>query len=107
MSHSHKEFLNLVKRSTYLPDLSGHIFSVEMVIDLLDDNIGEIDSSEVIKIPHHGEGVLRQVLVPHQSVGGRGQQGAQSDVLLHCLGAECSTLIGRALSRLCSDWLRS
>ena len=89
-----------------MPDLSGYIFSVKMVIDLLEDNLGQIDANEVVKIRHHAQRVLREILVPHQSVGGRGQEGAQSDVLLHCLAPESSTLIGRGLSRLCSDWLR-
>ena len=87
--------------------MSGDIFGVKMVINLLADNIGQIDSNEVIKTPHHTQWVLRQVLVPHQSVQGRGQEGAQSDILLHCLPSDWSTLIGPGQMRLSSDWLRS
>ena len=77
--------------------MSGHIFSVEMVINLLDDDVGQIDANEMIKIPHHTEWVLRQVLIPHQSVHSRVQQGTQSDVLLYCLAAKWSTLMGPCL----------
>ena len=55
-----------------------------MVINPLYDNIGQIGSNEVIKVRHHTEWVLREVLIPHQSVEGRGQERPQSDVLLHC-----------------------
>ena len=46
--------------------MSGHIFGVKMVINLLADNIGQIDSNKVIKTRHHTQWVLRQVLVPRK-----------------------------------------
>ena len=66
-----------------MPDFYADIFCVEMVIDLLSDKVAQVDSNEVIKLSHHSQWVLSEILIPHQSVHGRVQQGAQSDVLLH------------------------
>ena len=67
-----------------------------MVIDLLSDKTAKIDSNEVIKLSHHSQWVLRQVLISDQSVDSRGQERPQSDVLLHCL-AVLSNIAGLTL----------
>ena len=56
-----------------------------MVIDLLSDKVAQVDSNEVIKLSHHSQWVLREILVSDQSVHSRRQERPQSDVLLHCL----------------------
>ena len=77
------KFTLFKSRKLSFPCWMWHIFSMEVIINFLNDSLGNTDSNEFIEILHDSERVSVEIFISDQSVECRGEVRSLPEVVLH------------------------